>query len=325
MNVYIVGRGAVGTFLGDRLQSIGVAVTYAPRDLHAAIACEADVAIVATKAYDTDGAIETLRAAIRFPEKCVFVTPQNGVGNEEKLAQAFGADNVVAAALTVPVGRDRDGGASAENVGGLAIAPVGASAFNWLAATFASAGLNVKVVDDWRALKWSKLALNVVANASCAILNVLPNRLVHFEKIFALEIRMIREVRAVMAAMHLTPIDLPRYPVRALFGVAALPSAISRPLMAGRVAGARGAKPPSLLLDLRAGKPQTEVDVLNGAVVTAGRAAHVPTPVNAVYARVLDDIAHMPQLWAKYRERPETLLAEVEAEMQRIKALSIGA
>ena len=318
MRVYIVGSGAVGTFLGDQLRAIGIDVAYAPRELAAVTAYDADVAIVATKAYDTDGAIESLRRAIPYPEKCVFVTPQNGVGNEEKLAQAFGANNVVAAALTVPVDRDRDGHANATHAGGLAFAPVGESAFNWLTATFASTGLNVKVVDDWRALKWSKLALNVVANASCAILNVLPNRLVEYERIFTLEVRMIREVKAVMAALNLSPVDLPRYPVKALFGVVTLPSKLARPLMASRVAGARGTKPPSLLLDLRAGKQETEVDVLNGAVVAAGRAAGVATPINAVYTRVLDDIAHMPQLWSKYRERPETLFAEVEAERERL-------
>lgn len=326
MKVYIVGRGAVGTFLGDRLASIGVDVAYAPRALDAVTPYDADVAVIATKSYDTDGAIVTLRKALAYPEKCVFVSPQNGVGNEEKLAEAFGANNVVAAALTVPVDRDRDGRASAAREGGgLAFAPVGDSAFNWLTATFASTGMRVSVVEDWRALKWSKLALNVVGNASCAILNVLPARMVHFEKIFTLEIRMIREVRAVMAAMKITPIDLPRYPVRALFASALLPSPVARAVMARRIARGRGTKPPSLLIDLRAGKPRSEVDVLNGAVAAGGHAHGVPTPVNSVYTRVLDDIAHMPQLWAKYRERPEALVAEVEAEMRRVKALTRGA
>lgn len=325
MNVYIVGRGAVGTYLGDRLTSIGVDVAYAPRALDAVTPYDADVAIVATKAYDTDGAIETLRKAIAYPQKCVFVSPQNGVGNEEKLAAAFGEKNVVAAALTVPVDRDRNGNANATKEGGLAFAPVGDSAFNWLVATFASSGLRVSVVDDWRSLKWSKLALNVVANASCAILNVLPSRLVHFEKIFTLEIRQIREVKAVMDAMKIRAIDLPRYPVRALFASASLPSPVARTVMAGRIARGRGTKPPSLLIDLRAGKPQTEVDYLNGAVAAAGLTRGVPTPVNSVYTRVLDDIAHMPQLWAKYRERPDALVAEVEAEMRRVKALKRGA
>ncbi|HUA08409.1 MAG TPA: ketopantoate reductase C-terminal domain-containing protein [Candidatus Acidoferrales bacterium] len=325
MRVYIVGRGAVGSFLGDKLESIGVEVAYAPRSLDDVTHYDADVAIVATKAYDTAGAIATLRKAIAFPEKCVFVSPQNGVGNEEKLADAFGAKNVVAAALTVPVDRDRDGRTSAAKEGGLAFAPVGESAFNWLVATFASSGLKVSVVEDWRALKWSKLALNVVANASCAILNVLPARMIHFEKIFALEIRMIREVSAAMAALKIKPIDLPRYPVRALLASASLPSPVARTVMGARIARGRGTKPPSLLLDLRAGRPQTEVDWLNGAVAAAGQRAGVATPVNSVYTRVLDDIAHMPQLWAKYRERPEALVAEVEAEMRRVKALKRGA
>ncbi len=324
MNVYIVGKGAVGTYLGDLLRAVGLDVRYAPRALGDVTPYDADVAIVATKAYDTEGAIETLRRAIRYPEKCVFVSPQNGVGNEERLAAAFGADNVVAAALTTPVDRDRDGNARATKDGGLALAPVGSNAYNWLAATFGGTGLTVKIVDDWRALKWSKLALNVVANASCAILNVLPNRFVHFDKIFTLEIRMIREVRAVMHALGLEAIDLPRYPVRALFGVASLPSAVSRGLLAHTIAGARGTKPPSLLLDLRRAKPQTEVDVLNGAVAAAALERHVPAPVNAVYARVLNDIAHTPPLWAKYRERPDRLEAEVTAEVKRAKVLARG-
>src|SRR5579864_6876276 len=122
MKVYIVGAGAVGTYLGDLLQSVNVEVTYAPRDLNAVTPVDADVAIVAVKAYDTDGAIETLRKAIPYPEKCVFVSPQNGVVNELKLGKAFGDDNVVAAALTVPVDRNprQNGHGHAAKAGGLA-------------------------------------------------------------------------------------------------------------------------------------------------------------------------------------------------------------
>lgn len=327
MKVYIVGAGAVGTYLGDLLQSVNVEVVYAPRTLDEITPYDADVAIVAVKAYDTDGAIATLQKAIPYPEKCVFISPQNGVGNEEKLAAAFGADNVVAAALTTPVDRSPTLNGHAKVVGregGLAFAPLGKNVYSWLDATFESTGLKIQTVADWRALKWSKLALNVVANASCAILNVLPNRMVAFEEIFTLEIRAVREVRAVMSAMDISPIDLPRYPVRALQAIATLPSPIAKRLLAGRVAGARGTKPPSLLLDLRAGRAQTEVDYLNGAVALAAKEHGIVTPVNAVYARVLDDIAHMPQLWAKYRERPDTLASEVDAEVKRVKALARG-
>ncbi len=287
---------------------------------------DADVAIVATKAYDTEGAIETLRRAVLHPEKCVFVTPQNGVGNEEMLAAAFGANNVVAAALTVPVDRDPSGNANAAREGGLAFAPVGDSAFNWLVATFASSGMNVKVVDDWRALKWSKLALNVVANASCAILNVLPNRLVHFEKIFTLEIRMIREVKAVMQAMAIVTDRSPALPGEGALrrGKSSEPDRAARHGdVAWQAVAARNRR--RCFWIYAQGKPQTEVDVLNGAVARAGTRMQRPDAGQRGVRAGVDDIANMPQLWAKYRERPEALVAEVEAEMRRIKALRSGA
>lgn len=317
MKVYVVGAGAVGRYLGELLRATGNDVVYAPRELSAVEPFAADLAIVAVKAYDTGGAIETLRRALGDAPSAVIVTPQNGVGNEEKLAEAFGADAVVACALTVPVDTDRDGQTLAANGGGIAFAPVGKGAHNWLLATFGATGLPVIAAADYRSLKWSKLVLNVVANASCAILNVLPERLVHSGAAFELELRSIREVRAVMKALGIAAIDLPRYPVRAFQSVATLPAPVARAILANRIAGARGRKPPSLLLDLRAMRNRTEVDYLNGAVARAARAAGVKAPVNTVFARIVSDIAHMPQLWAKYRERPDALAAEVEAETAR--------
>jgi 2-dehydropantoate 2-reductase len=317
MNVYIVGAGAVGRYLGELLRTTGNEVVYAPRDLAAVEPFAADLAIVAVKAYDTDGAIETLRRALGDGSTAVIMTPQNGVGNEEKLAAAFGADNVVACALTVPVETDRDGKPLAANGGGIAFAPVGNSAHNWLLATFGATGLPVTAAADYRSLKWSKLVLNVIANASCAILNVLPERLVHSGDAFELELRAIREVRAVMRALSIAAIDLPRYPVRALQGVATLPAPVARAILANRIAGARGRKAPSLLQELRAASNRTEVEYLNGAVARAARAAGIKAPVNTVFARIVSDIAHMPQLWAKYRERPDALSAEVDAEVAR--------
>lgn len=325
MKVYVVGRGAVGTYLGDLLRGETTEIVYAPRALDEVVPIDADLAVVAVKAYDTASAIETLRCALGSKTSATILCPQNGVGNEEKLAEAFGADSIVACALTVPLERTRNGEMVPAKSGGIALAPMGNVAHNWLVAAFGEAKLPVKVSDDYRALKWSKLSLNVVANASCAILNVLPERLVHLDHMFALEIRAMRECRAVMNALGLGSVDLPGYSVRALQGVISLPTPVARMILANRIAGARGRKPPSLLLDLRAAKGQTEVGVLNGAVVAAAASAGVPAPVNAAFSRVLSDIAHMPQLWAKYRERPQALLAEVDAEERRVAGVRVQA
>jgi 2-dehydropantoate 2-reductase len=314
VNVYVVGAGAVGTYIGDRLRETGASVTYAPRAAADVVPVEADLAIVAVKAFDTDAAIDTLRRALGPASDATILTPQNGVGNEERLAAAFGADRIVSCALTVPVERAADGSVVAANRGGIALAPVGSVPHNWLVAAFERTTIPVRVVSDYRALKWSKLALNIIANASCAILDVLPATLVTLEGMFALEIRAVRETRAVMAKLGLAPLDLPRYPVRALFAAASLPGPAARLVLARRIAGARGRKAPSLLLDIRAGKGRTEVGVLNGAVAAAGAAAGVATPVNAAFARVLGDIAAFPDLRASFRERPAALQAEVEVD-----------
>jgi 2-dehydropantoate 2-reductase len=315
VKVYIVGAGAVGTYLGDLLRGIGNDVTYAPRALEDVVPVDADLAIVAVKSYDTIAARDTLRRALRDPGATTIVTPQNGIGNEEILSAEFGPEAVVSAALTVPLERDAAGVVRAAKGGGIAFAPLGtARSHNWLLAAFAATGLPTTAASDYRSLKWSKLALNIVANASCAILDMLPERLVREDRIFALEIRALREVRATMKALGIAPMDLPRYPVRALLALATLPTPAARILLGSRIASGRGSKPPSLLLDLRSAKHRTEVDALNGAVARAAREAGIAAPVNEALSRILSDIAHLPQLWAKYRERPSTLADEATAE-----------
>ncbi len=284
---------------------------YAPRRIEDVREVAADLAIIAVKSYDTDGAIETLRRALPAGSDATLLTPQNGVGNEERLAGAFGADRIVAGALTVPLERRPDGTIVAANRGGLALAPVGGVAHNWLLAALGRTPIPLKVVSDYRALKWSKLALNVVANASCAILDILPARLVKLDGPFGLEIDAMRETRAVMAALDLRAVDLPRYPLRALQAVATLPRPLAERLLANRIAGARGHKPPSLLLDVRAGRGLTEVGVLNGAVAAAGARAGVATPVNAVFTQLTELVARDPSARERYRNDPAALLAAV--------------
>ena len=293
---------------------MGCEVSYAPRTSAGVLPVAADLAIVAVKAYDTDAAIATLQRALADSPDCTILTPQNGVGNEELLAAAFGADRIVSGALTIPVERLPDGSIVAANRGGLGIAPVGGVAHNWLVAAFARTPIPVTVLADYRSMKWSKLALNVIANASCAILAVLPGRLVRLEGMFALELRAIREARAVITALGLAAVDLPRYPVRALFGLVSMPDPVARMFLARRIAGARGLKPPSLLLDVRAGKGRTEVDALSGAIAAAGARLGVAAPVNAAYAHLLERIAAEPATWEIYRDRPHELLRAVEAE-----------
>jgi 2-dehydropantoate 2-reductase len=317
LNVVIVGAGAVGTWFGDVLTGIGCEVTFAPRDRAAARPVKADLAVVAVKSYDTAGAILTLRALLGDESEAVILTLQNGIGNEEALAEAFGADAIMAGALTVPVVSLGNGKSGAAKHGGLALAPLGRQPHNWLIAALNATSVPLRIFQDYRALKWSKLALNILANASCAILDVPPAHIIADSRLFNLELEALREVDAVMRAAGVVSIDLPRYPVRGLLALARGPGGLARFVLGKRIAAGRGSKLPSLLIDLRAEKHFSEVSWLNGAVAGAARSFSLPAPVNAAFSRLLDRITATPELWVEYRERPEALLAEVSVERRR--------
>ncbi|MBV8262643.1 MAG: ketopantoate reductase family protein, partial [Candidatus Eremiobacteraeota bacterium] len=154
MRSLIVGGGAIGQFLAVRLAQGGLTpVIFARAEQVAAINAEPitlqlrdgviaqpvravsdpadealgdsfELAIVAVKAYATAGAVRTLQT---IPQcvRATILTVQNGLGNEEILADAFGPDQVVAGALTVAVDRIGAASTSASDKGGLSLAPLG--------------------------------------------------------------------------------------------------------------------------------------------------------------------------------------------------------
>src|SRR5579884_1995835 len=70
-------------------------------------------------------------------------------------------------------------------------------------------------------MKWSKLLLNLVTNASVAILDLPPARVVAHPGLFRLERDAFREAVRVMRAFGLRAVSLPGYPVPALVSLMA--------------------------------------------------------------------------------------------------------
>ncbi|HZV79812.1 MAG TPA: 2-dehydropantoate 2-reductase [Candidatus Binatus sp.] len=341
MRALIVGAGAVGRYLAARLQFAGhdavlfarpqalssladgyrvdadatsrhVVVPAAVTADDAALRAPFELVIVAVKSYSTGEAIETIRN-IPSCGSATLLTVQNGLGNEERLADAFGADRIVAGALTTAVDRTADGAIIASRKGGLAIAPVGASPHNWLIAALTLTHMDVNAVDDWRALKWSKLLINIQANAVCAVLDWTPEQLYRDRLAFSIERRCTREAIAVMDALRIRAIALPGFPVN-LLAVAArtLSETMLRVVLASRVARARGGKLPSLLIDARAHSTHTEVDSLNGAVGERARAHDIGAPANAAVTRLLDGIVAGTIPWDDFRGKPAALASAID-------------
>jgi 2-dehydropantoate 2-reductase len=277
------------------------------------LAAAFELVIVAVKATATQQAIDSI-AALKSASGASILSPQNGVGNEELLAGAFGADRIVAGALTTPVERVGENGIRAAPKGGLTLAPVGASAHNWVIAAFAGSGMRLRAAADWRSLKWSKLCMNLMANALCAALDWTPAQVYADRAAFALERRCLSEAQEVMRRLKIRAMSLIDCPVPWLLWLnATLPSAVLQPLLAAPVRGARGGKLPSLLLDLRAGRCELEIGALNGAVAAHAQSAGIAAPANALLNRVVGGIARGDLDWSLYRGKPEALEAAMQA------------
>ncbi len=107
----------------------------------------------------------------------------------------------------------------------------------------------------------------------------------------------------------LAPVNLIDFPAALLVRAARLlPASILRTALSSRVVRGRGGKLPSLLMDLRAGRPQTEVMALNGAVALNAVRTGMQAPANAKISSVVSAIASGQISWNDYRGQPKKLL-----------------
>ena len=276
------------------------------------------------KAFDVRQAAEEIRAA--FPVPPPVVTFQNGVGSEDAAAEVLGADHVVAATVTIPVSVPEPGHVHVRNKGGIGIAPycnargrpTTAEAAKRIAEAMRLAGFVVTEYRDYRAMKWSKLLLNMVGNAIPAIVDMPPDEELGQPGLFRLERDAFKEAMAVMKALRIKVVNLPGQPAVLLpLGMKFLPRFILQPALRNLAVSGRGGKMPSLYIDMTSGRGQSEVEYLNGAVVKAGANAGVPTPVNRTITETLmglvtgrlgrEDFYHDPQAFlARLRQAPAT-------------------
>jgi 2-dehydropantoate 2-reductase len=339
--ILVVGAGAVGSYLGGHLALAGHHVTLLGRDplvqaiehsgltirlasgaeyhtenLQAVSSMDAafdtgqyDWLMFTMRAYDTVPAIFDLQRKLHH--SLPIVSFQNGIGNEESLKSAFGHDLVVAATLTSPISMPAPAHVVEEKSRGIAIAEDGPAAGKVIHA-FRQTRLPLSVVPRSDALKWSKLLLNMVGNATAAILDMLPCKVFKDPALFGIEYAALREALWIMEMNKIPVLDLPGAPVRTLAqALHSFPRFILRLLMLRQVCRGRGGKLPSLLLSLRSNLRETEVAWLNGAVAQAAANRERSAPINHALALLVTDIASGRVPWELYRGRPNELLAAI--------------
>ena len=267
------------------------------------------IVVLAVKAYQVPEALALLAGVLARPDVAVVVL-QNGIGSEEIVAGVAGGDRTVSGAVTISVELERPGTARRHTRGGgVALAPVGAaSPVERVAALFRASSLPVRVYPDAAQMKWSKLLLNLLVNATSAILDLPADPIARDPRLFALERAAFREAVRVMRALGLRPAALPGYPVPLLVRLVAAPAWAGQAVLRRALARGRGDKMPSLWHDLERGRQQNEVTVLNGAVAREGERLGLSVPVNRTITDVLLALAEGRADRETYRRRPEALL-----------------
>lgn len=348
MNILIFGAGAVGGYLGAKLIQAGHQVTLIARGAAAeAIAingltviegaeqivtqpktveslrqamgedAQYDQILVCMKAYDAQAALDELVAF--SPSSPQVMTFQNGVGIEELFVAEFGAENVLAASLTTPLSNETYHSIVVQRLGrGLALAPTATkgSVDEWVE-TFKEAGIRATALDNYRSMKWSKMLVNMIGNATAAILNRHPRVVYSYGPTFKIEMDMLSETLAVMRKQKIKVVDLPGVSTgRLAFAVRWLPNGLVKPVLSRIVAGGRGNKMPSFHIDLMSGREQNEVRFHNGAVVEAGRRLGISTPVNEALTDILLKLASGELDYQVFNGQPERLVDEVNAYRQ---------
>jgi 2-dehydropantoate 2-reductase len=283
------------------------------------LAAPPDAVLLTVKAYQVPEALALLGPVLASAAVPVVVF-ENGIGSEDTAAGVVGADRTIAGAVTISVELERPGVVRRHtNGGGVALAPVGSHApAASVVGLFRGSDLPVRVYADAGAMKWSKLLLNLLANASAAILDVPPAAVANDPRLFAIERAAFREAVAVMRALRQRPVALPGYPVPLLARVMAAPPAVGRLVLRRALARGRGDKMPSLWYDLERGRQHNEVTVLNGAVAREGDRLGVPAPVNQTLTEVLLALAEGRADRGVYRHAPEALVEACRARGARL-------
>lgn len=234
-DIMVMGAGAVGGYFGARLaagapdrcrvsfiargehlramQREGLKVQSPEGDLSLGVrafrepadAPAPDLVLLCVKSHDTAVALEQLRPAVEA--HTVLLSLQNGVENEDLMAEAFGDDRVLHGVCRIGAGLERPGVIVHSAMGKVTVGAVQASlkgAAGEVAGLFQEAGVPCELSGDIRREIWVKFAWNTVFNMITGLGEVTVDRLLADPQGEALCRRVFGEVRRVAAAEGVT-------------------------------------------------------------------------------------------------------------------------
>jgi 2-dehydropantoate 2-reductase len=224
-----------------------------------------DWVLVATKAYDAEGAAQW------FPRLCAEGAPvaviQNGVEHRRRFAPYLSAEHLLPVVIDCPVERSPEGVVSVRGPARMKVedCPLGRD----FAALFQGSNAAVDRVDDFTTAAWWKLSVNSVGALNALALR--PSGVLRSEALSHVARAMVAESVAVARAEGAQLSD--SLPEEVLAHYRNHPPDSVNSLLADRLAGRR-----------------TEWDARNGAIVRFGEKHGIPTPLNRMAAALLQAV-----------------------------------
>lgn len=223
---------------------------------------DSDAVIVFTKCFHTESAIKSLRPF--FKDTTKIISLQNGWGNAKTISDIIGKENLLLGVNYVSGTLLEPG--YVKQVGN-PVAFIGrwnepADEFTHdFSNILSTTGVQTKACDDVITEIWKKLALNVATLPTATLLRFQAHLLVAHEPVLELMKRLLHETITVAQALNIGI----EYEERINTITNLLKNAV----------GAKG----SMLQDAEASR-RTEIDVINGAIVQAGKQLKIETPYN---------------------------------------------
>jgi len=227
-----------------------------------------EYALLLVKSYQIDRAA-AWAAQVLQPDG-LAVTFQNGLDNGPKLVAAVGAERAVVGvnytgATLIGPGETRH---TTQLTNVLGVSPVTADRSITLSDLLTSAGLDTRVADTIEGEVWGKALVNAAINPLTALWRVPNGQLLTTPERRSLLAALVDEAAAVASARGITlPFDDPLAHTE-------------------KVCRASATNHSSMLQDVEHGRP-TEIDSINGVIVTEGKRLGLPTPVNETVWRLV--------------------------------------
>lgn len=316
METAVIGAGAIGSVMGGLLSKAGEDVILIGRKPHVdainqnglildappekvVIRVKAaenldfkpDLALLAAKTQDVESAV---RKAQPLLSDALVVTTQNGVRSDDIVAGILGKENIISGVVLYNCEFLEPGRVLYSKLLSKTALLIG-EPFNLkgnrlqsLLALFNKA-LPTDISQDIRGAHWTKLLWNLIT-AVPAVTGLSYQEGNHYPQIRELNIRLMKEGLEVIRLAGIKTAPVPGLSLSLIEKMAEMPLPQASSMMKNIIeSGGEQHTLGSMLQSIRRGK-STEVDYMNGEIVSLGKNNGIPTPVNSLIVGLVHEV-----------------------------------